>query len=47
MRISFLFSEESACHEAVLARQEEEFVVHSQERIMGLLGAIIPPENKV
>ena len=43
----FIFTEESASHEAVLARQEEEFVVHSQERIMGLLGAIIPPENKV
>ena len=33
--------------ERVMKRQKEAFAIHSQERIMGLLGAIIPPENKV
>ncbi|XP_071105472.1 zinc finger ZZ-type and EF-hand domain-containing protein 1-like isoform X1 [Haliotis cracherodii] len=28
------------------SRQEEAFAIHSQERIMGLLGAMIPSENK-
>lgn len=28
-------------------RQEQAFAIHSQERIMGLLGAMIPQENKV
>ena len=28
------------------SRQQRAFAVHSQERIMGLLGAMIPPENQ-
>ena len=28
-------------------RQDEAFATHSQERIMGLLGAMIPPKDKV
>jgi sulfur carrier protein ThiS len=28
-------------------RQEEAFAIHSQERIMGLLGAMIPKDSKV
>ena len=33
--------------ESLELRQEEAFASHAQERIMGLLGAMIPPENKV
>ena len=32
---------------SVQARQCEAFGAHSQERIMGLLGAMIPAENQV
>lgn len=28
-------------------RQEEAFAIHSQERVMGLLGAMIPADSKV
>ncbi len=43
----FIFPVDDDSAEAVEARQEEAFAFHSQERIMGLLGAMIPPENKV
>lgn len=33
--------------ESIKARQEEAFAMHSQERVLGLLGAMIPAENKV
>ena len=33
--------------ESLRQQQEEAFAIHSQERIMGLLGAMIPVENKV
>ena len=32
---------------AMEARQEEAFAVHTQERIMGLLGAMLPSKDKV
>lgn len=32
---------------AIETRQEEAFAIHSQERIMGLLGAMIPQDYKV
>ena len=31
----------------VETRQDEAFATHSQERIMGLLGSMIPPKEKV
>jgi hypothetical protein len=33
--------------ESQMLRLEEAFSIHSQERILGLLGAMIPPENHV
>ena len=45
--MKYCILEENDTPESVEARQEEAFAVHSQERIMGLLGAMIPPENKV
>ena len=40
-------AEENDTPEGLVQRQQEAFAVHSQERIMGLLGAMVPPENKV
>lgn len=31
----------------LLQQQEEAFAIHSQERIMGLLGLMIPKDSKV
>ena len=33
--------------EAMESRQQEAFAIHSQERIMGLLGAMLPSDEKV
>ena len=38
-------TDDETAAETVKARLEEAFAVHSQERIMGLLGAMIPAEN--
>ena len=40
-------AEDDDSPEAFRARQEEAFAIHSQERIMGLLGAMLPADNKV
>ena len=39
--------EDSVDVQAIQSKQEEAFAIHTQERIMGLLGAMIPREEKV
>ena len=42
-----MVQEDSVDVQAIQSKQEEAFAIHTQERIMGLLGAMIPREEKV